>query len=76
MDVGEISGPMHVVMHNGAEVFECLCGESIWRIECYPPKSNIHYSMLQIYTKHSCKTKIISKQTNCVILIPMLLNSL
>jgi hypothetical protein len=65
MDVGEISGPMPIVMHNGAEVFECPCGERIWRIECYPPKSNIHYSMLQKYIKHYCKTKLISKQTNC-----------
>jgi len=30
VDVGKISGLMHVVTHNGAEVLDCLCGEGIW----------------------------------------------
>jgi len=62
MDVGEISNPMPIVTHNGAEVLECLFSEGIWWIEQCPPKTNIHYSTLQKNIKHYYKAKIISKQ--------------
>ncbi len=41
MDVGETTGHVFIVSHNGVEVLECFCGDSIWQIEHYPPKSNI-----------------------------------
>ncbi len=36
MDVKETSGLVSNDTHNGVEVFKCLCGEGIWRIECCP----------------------------------------
>ncbi len=59
VDVGEPNGHDLVITHNGAEVFECLCGDDIWRIEHYPPKSNNHCLTLQKDIKHYCKVKII-----------------
>ncbi len=67
MDVGEPSDLVLIITHNGVKVLECLCGDDIWQIECCPLKSNIHYSTLQKDTKHYCKAKIISKQTNLVL---------
>ncbi len=33
MDVGETNGLVPTITYNGAKVLECLCGESIWRIQ-------------------------------------------
>ncbi len=68
VDVGETSGPNPIITHNGAEVLEHLCGDNIWRIECYPPKLNSRCSTLQKDIKHYYKAIIIHKQTNCGIL--------
>jgi hypothetical protein len=62
--VGEINGSNPAITHNGAEVLECLCGHNIWWIESCLPKLNTYCSTLQKNIKHSCKAKIISKQTN------------
>jgi hypothetical protein len=61
VDVGETNGPNLVITHNDTKVLECLCGDDIWRIEHYPPKSNSHCSMLQKDIKHYYKAIIISK---------------
>jgi hypothetical protein len=45
--VGVGSNIDSVVTHNGAEVLECLCGDNIWWIGRYPPKSNSHCLVLQ-----------------------------
>jgi hypothetical protein len=68
MDVGETSS--HVFVVHCVEVVGCLCGESIWQIECCPSKFNIQCSALQKDTKHYYKIKIISKQIDCGILAP------
>ncbi len=47
VDVGVGSNIDSVVTHNGAEVLECLCGDNIWWIGRYPPKSNSHCLVLQ-----------------------------
>ncbi len=47
VDVGEGSGIDLVVTRHGAEVFECLCGDGIWQIECCPQKSSNCCSVLQ-----------------------------
>ncbi len=64
VDVGETNGPDPIITHNGAEVFECLYGDDIWRIESYPMKLNSLCSMLQKDNKHYYKVRIISKETN------------
>jgi len=56
--------------HNGVEVLECFCGNNILRIEHCPLKSNSHCLVLQINTKHYCKSRIISKQTDRGIVAP------
>jgi hypothetical protein len=55
VDKGEISSPDPVITHNGAKILECLCGDDIWRIECYPLKSSSHWSTLQKKIKHFYK---------------------
>ncbi len=70
LDAGETNNHVHVITHNGAKVLKGLYRDNIWKIECYPSKSNTCCSMLEKYTTHYCKTKIISKQTNHGILVP------
>jgi hypothetical protein len=62
VDMGEANDLDPIITHNGVEVFECLCGDGIWQIECCLPKSSNHCSVLQKDTKHYYKAKIISKQ--------------
>jgi len=69
VDVAETSSHVFVITHNGAEVLECLCGDNIWQIECYPPKLNTRCLVLQKDTEHYCKAKIISKQIDHGILV-------
>ncbi len=64
VDVGETNNLGLIITHDGVEVLECLCGDDISQIECYPPKSNNDWLTLQKNTKHYGKAKIISKQTN------------
>jgi hypothetical protein len=40
VDVGETNNLGLIITHDGVEVLECLCGDDISQIECYPPKSN------------------------------------
>jgi len=40
VDVGETNNLGLIITHDGVEVLECLCGDDISEIECYPPKSN------------------------------------
>ncbi len=59
LDVRETNNLIHVITDNGAEVLECLCGDNIWQIECYPPKLNTCCLVLEKDTTHYCKAKII-----------------
>jgi hypothetical protein len=55
--------------HNGAEVFEFLCGDDIWQIERCPLKSSSCCLVLQKDIKHYYKAIIISKQIDRGILV-------
>jgi hypothetical protein len=46
-----------ILIHNGEEVLECLCGDNVWHIEQCNPKFNAQCSTLKKDTKHYCKAK-------------------
>jgi hypothetical protein len=41
---------------------ENTCGHGVWRIECYPPKSNHQSIVFQKDIDHECKMKMISSK--------------